>query len=54
MLTESQIREIVRDEAQKILGGVQDDCPHLKSGSFRSDGSIICDGCGKQLTEAED
>jgi len=52
--TELEIREIVRDEVEKILGGVQANCPHLSSGSFLADGSIVCDGCGKQLTESED
>ncbi len=53
MLTELQIREIVKDEVEKILSGGQENCLHSKSGSYQKDGSIVCDDCRKKLTKKE-
>ncbi len=45
-LTEEQIRQIVRDERDKLREEEQDACTHGKSGTL-VDGETTCDRCGK-------
>ncbi len=48
-LSEERIREIVREEHQKLLDEKQDSCDHEVSGTQHLDGSFTCDACGKVL-----
>ncbi|KKK47271.1 hypothetical protein LCGC14_3156870 [marine sediment metagenome] len=48
-VSEERIREIAREEYQKLLNTEQDACKHEVQGTLHEDGSTTCDTCGKLL-----
>ncbi|KKK98804.1 hypothetical protein LCGC14_2639100 [marine sediment metagenome] len=48
-VSEERVREIIREEHQKLLDEKQDNCAHEVSCTQHADGSFICDTCGKVL-----
>jgi len=53
-VTESQIRQWVRDEEAKITQEKQSICLHRKSGTILNNGDLQCDDCKKVLDIEED
>ncbi len=48
-VSEERIRELIREEYQKLLDEKQDNCSHEVSCTQKADGSFVCDTCGKVL-----
>jgi len=48
-VTEERVRELAREEYQKLLNKGQDACKHRDRGTLNPDGSITCSDCGKVL-----
>ncbi|KKN31643.1 hypothetical protein LCGC14_0821920 [marine sediment metagenome] len=48
-VTEERVKELAREEYQKLLGTEQDVCKHSDRGTLNADGSVTCSACGKVL-----
>ena len=48
-VSEERIREIVREEHQKLLEEKQSACGHEVSCTQQADNLFVCDACGKVL-----